>query len=62
MADAGFSANDTVALLAAHSLGFQYNIDPSIPGTPLDSTPYTFDNQFYLEVSGCSPLNISDTI
>ncbi|PCH40117.1 class II peroxidase [Wolfiporia cocos MD-104 SS10] len=50
MEDAGFTADDTVALLAAHSLAVQRTIDPSIPGTPLDSTPGEFDAQFYLEM------------
>lgn len=50
MADAGFNAGDTVALLAAHSIAVQKTIDPSIPDSPLDSTPRIFDTQFYLEV------------
>ncbi|KAH9950569.1 heme peroxidase [Amylocystis lapponica] len=49
MADAGFDADETVALLAAHSLAVQKTVDPSIPFTPLDTTPGTFDTQFYLE-------------
>jgi len=49
MADAGFTAEDTVALMAAHSIGAQKTIDPSIPNTPFDSTPGIFDSQFYLE-------------
>ncbi|KAI0953184.1 hypothetical protein AcW1_010351 [Taiwanofungus camphoratus] len=49
MADAGFNAGDTVALLAAHSIAVQKTIDPSIPDSPLDSTPRIFDTQFYLE-------------
>jgi hypothetical protein len=55
MNDAGFTADDTVALLAAHSIGTQEAIDPTIPGTPMDSTPHAFDNQFYLEVGRHCP-------
>lgn len=51
MEDAGFTVDDTVALLAAHSVGRQETIDLTVPGLPLDSTPGRFDSQFYLEVS-----------
>lgn len=54
MADAGFSPDDTVALLASHSIGTQQTTDPTVPGAPFDSTPEVFDNQFYLEVSSYS--------
>ena len=50
MADAGFTAQDTVALLAAHSIARQKTIDPSVPGASLDSTPGKFDTKFYSEV------------
>ncbi|KAI0699316.1 heme peroxidase, partial [Cerioporus squamosus] len=50
MKDAGFSAEDTIVLLGAHSIGRQHTIDPAANGTPLDSTPDAFDSQFYLEV------------
>lgn len=53
MADAGFSPDDTVVLLASHSIGTQQTTDPTVPGAPFDSTPEVFDNQFYLEVSTC---------
>ncbi|OSX59886.1 hypothetical protein POSPLADRAFT_1149890, partial [Postia placenta MAD-698-R-SB12] len=49
MSDAGFTPDDTVALLAAHSVAVQNTVDPTIPDTPLDSTPELFDTQFYLE-------------
>ena len=53
MRDAGFTADDTVVLLAAHSVATQRTIDYSVVGMPLDSTPERFDNQFYLEVISC---------
>ncbi|KAJ7187635.1 versatile peroxidase VPS1 [Mycena pura] len=48
-ADAGFNSDEMVDLLASHSVAAQHGIDPSIPGAPLDSTPGTFDSQFYIE-------------
>jgi hypothetical protein len=56
MADAGFTVDDTVALLAAHSVGRQEVIDFTVAGLPLDSTPGRFDSQFYLEVSTLSAV------
>lgn len=49
-ADAGFSPAEAVALLASHTIAAVDELDPSIPGTPLDSTIETFDTQFFLEV------------
>ncbi|KAJ7749383.1 manganese-dependent peroxidase [Mycena metata] len=48
MADAGFSPAELVALLASHSIGGVHTA-PNSPGLPFDSTPSTFDTQFYLE-------------
>ena len=50
MADAGFSPNELVDLLASHSVAAQDTIDPTIQGHPFDSTPSTFDAQFFVEV------------
>ncbi|KDR77807.1 hypothetical protein GALMADRAFT_155556 [Galerina marginata CBS 339.88] len=47
--DAGFSPAEVVALLASHTIAAAA-IDPSIPGTPFDSTVETFDSQVFLEV------------
>lgn len=55
MRDAGFTTDDTVVLLAAHSVASQSTIDYSVVGMPMDSTPERFDNQIYLEVTFCSP-------
>ncbi|RDX44800.1 manganese peroxidase isozyme precursor [Lentinus brumalis] len=49
MGDAGFSPNEIVDLLASHSVAAQDRVDPTIPGTPFDSTPSTFDTQFFVE-------------
>ncbi|KAJ7674064.1 manganese peroxidase [Mycena polygramma] len=50
-ADAGgFSATDVVALLASHSVAGADTVDPTIPGTPFDSTPSVFDTQVFIEV------------
>ena len=49
MADAGFSSDEVVALLASHSVAAADHVDPTIPGTPFDSTPFTFDTQFFVE-------------
>ncbi|TDL17356.1 manganese peroxidase 1 [Rickenella mellea] len=50
MADAGFSPDELIALLASHSIAAADKIDVTIPGTPFDSTPGTFDTQVFIEV------------
>ncbi|KAL4245157.1 Peroxidase, partial [Abortiporus biennis] len=49
MEDAGISADETVALLASHSVAAQDHVDPSVHGHPFDSTPSSFDPQIYIE-------------
>ncbi|TCD65889.1 hypothetical protein EIP91_002049 [Steccherinum ochraceum] len=49
MGDAGFSAEEVVDLLASHSVAAQDHVDPNIHGSPFDSTPSTFDAQFFVE-------------
>ncbi|KAJ8695007.1 fungal class II heme-containing peroxidase [Pleurotus ostreatus] len=49
MGDAGFSTVEVVWLLSSHTIAAADLVDPSIPGTPFDSTPSTFDSQFFLE-------------
>ncbi|KAH8101633.1 manganese peroxidase 1 [Cristinia sonorae] len=49
MGEAGFSANEVVDLLASHSVAAQDHVDPTINGSPFDSTPSTFDAQFFVE-------------
>lgn len=48
--DAGFSADELVALLASHSVASASTLDVSIPGAPLDTTPEVFDTRFFNEV------------
>ncbi|KAJ7837997.1 heme peroxidase [Mycena olivaceomarginata] len=48
-ADAGFTPNEIVDLLASHTIAAQDHVDPTIPGTPFDSTPSVFDVQFFVE-------------
>ncbi|THH31799.1 hypothetical protein EUX98_g2376 [Antrodiella citrinella] len=48
--DAGnFSPQEVVALLSSHSVAAADHVDPTIPGTPFDSTPFVFDSQFFVE-------------
>ncbi|KAI0790377.1 manganase peroxidase [Abortiporus biennis] len=49
MGDAGLSPAEVVALLASHSVAAADTVDPTIPGTPFDSTPSDFDSQFFVE-------------
>ncbi|KAJ3485331.1 hypothetical protein NLI96_g5044 [Meripilus lineatus] len=49
MGDAGFSPAEVVDLLASHTVAAQDHVDPTIPGTPFDSTPGSFDPQFFVE-------------
>ncbi|KAJ7666360.1 manganese peroxidase isozyme precursor [Mycena rosella] len=48
-ADAGFSANEIVDLLASHTVAAQDRVDPAHQGFPFDSTPGVFDTQFFIE-------------
>ncbi|KAJ3553707.1 hypothetical protein NM688_g3469 [Phlebia brevispora] len=45
----GFTSAEVVALLASHTIAAADHVDPSIPGTPFDSTPGVFDTQFFVE-------------
>ncbi|KAK7688353.1 hypothetical protein QCA50_008725 [Cerrena zonata] len=49
MGDAGFSPNEVADLLASHSVAAQDHVDPSVHGSPFDSTPSDFDAQFFVE-------------
>lgn len=45
----GFTPDEVVALLASHSIARADHVDESVAPAPFDSTPFTFDTQFYLE-------------
>ncbi|KAI0358485.1 manganase peroxidase [Trametes cingulata] len=45
----GFTPEEVVALLVSHTVAAADHVDPSIPGTPFDSTPEEFDTQFFIE-------------
>ncbi|KAI0697907.1 melanin-decolorizing enzyme [Cytidiella melzeri] len=50
-ADAGgFTPAEVVALLSSHTIAAADHVDPTIPGTPFDSTPGVFDTQVFVEV------------
>ncbi|OSD00433.1 class II peroxidase [Trametes coccinea BRFM310] len=39
----------TVWLLTAHTVAAADDVDPTVPGSPFDSTPGVFDSQFFVE-------------
>jgi len=47
---AGFTPDELVALLASHTIARSDHIEPGLEAVPFDSTPFTFDTQFFLEV------------
>ncbi|KAF7349708.1 Peroxidase [Mycena sanguinolenta] len=49
-AEVGFSPAEVVALLASHTIAAADHVDPTIPGTPFDSTPGVFDTQLFVEM------------
>jgi len=49
-ASAGFSPEEVVALISSHSIAGADDVDPTIPGTPFDSTPAVFDTQIFVDV------------
>jgi hypothetical protein len=55
MADKGFSAADTVALVGAHSSSRQFNTDVAAAGTPQDRTPGIWDVDFYSDTTAKPP-------
>ncbi|KAI9068385.1 class II peroxidase [Trametes sanguinea] len=46
---AAFTPEEVVALLASHTIAAADEVDPTIPGTPFDTTPGFFDTQFFIE-------------
>ncbi|KLO09102.1 manganese peroxidase 1 [Schizopora paradoxa] len=49
-ADAGFTPNELVALLASHTVARSDTLIENRDAVPFDSTPFTFDTQVFLEV------------
>ncbi|TFK27219.1 hypothetical protein FA15DRAFT_217622 [Coprinopsis marcescibilis] len=51
MGDAGFSHDETVDLLSAHTIAAQeaLNLNAAATRAPFDSTPAVFDSQFFIE-------------
>ena len=51
MGDGGdFSSDEVVHLLASHTIARSDTLVPGHTQVPFDSTPFTFDTQFFLEV------------
>jgi cytochrome c peroxidase len=46
----GFTPDEVIALLASHSVARADHVDETVPAAPFDSTPFTFDSQFFVEV------------
>ncbi|KAJ6504347.1 manganese peroxidase 3 [Mycena vitilis] len=49
-AEVDFSPAEVVALLGSHTIAAADHVDPTIPGTPFDSTPGIFDTQLFIEM------------
>ncbi|KLO09934.1 manganese peroxidase 1 [Schizopora paradoxa] len=49
MADAGFTPTDLVNLLVSHTVARSDTLIDNRQAVPFDSTPFTFDTQFFLE-------------
>ncbi|KAJ3873747.1 manganese peroxidase [Lentinula edodes] len=46
---ANLDAEDIVSLLVSHTVARADHVDPTLDAAPFDSTPFTFDSQFFLE-------------
>ncbi|KAF5363128.1 hypothetical protein D9757_011709 [Collybiopsis confluens] len=46
---ANLDGEDIVSLLVSHTVARADHVDPDIAAAPFDSTPFTFDSQFFLE-------------
>ncbi|EMD35154.1 fungal class II heme-containing peroxidase [Gelatoporia subvermispora B] len=45
----GFTPFEVVSLLASHTIARADKVDPTLDAAPFDTTPFTFDTQFFLE-------------
>ncbi|KAK7449333.1 fungal class II heme-containing peroxidase [Stygiomarasmius scandens] len=48
--EVGFSPDEVIALLSSHSVAGADTVDPTIPGTPFDSTHNVFDTNIFIDV------------
>jgi manganese peroxidase len=46
---ANLNSEDIVSLLVSHTVARADKVDPTLDAAPFDSTPFTFDTQFFLE-------------
>nr|BAG72079.1 manganese peroxidase [Lentinula edodes]BAG72080.1 manganese peroxidase [Lentinula edodes] len=46
---ANLTSEDIVSLLVSHTVARADHVDPTLDAAPFDSTPFTFDTQFFLE-------------
>jgi len=56
-ADMGFTSDQMVALIGAHTIGRQGFTDPSLPGASFDSTNNIWDSTFFTETSAAAAIN-----
>ncbi|TFK65303.1 versatile peroxidase VPL1 [Pluteus cervinus] len=49
-ASVGFSPPEIIALLSSHSIAGADTVDPTIPGTPFDTTPSVYDTNIFIDV------------
>ncbi|TFK62890.1 fungal versatile peroxidase from pleurotus Eryngii [Pluteus cervinus] len=49
-AQVGFAPDEIVALLSSHSIAGADTVDPTIPGTPFDTTPSVYDTNIFIDV------------
>ncbi|TFK58280.1 manganese peroxidase 2, partial [Pluteus cervinus] len=48
-ASVGFSPPEIIALLSSHSIAGADTVDPTIPGTPFDTTPSVYDTNIFID-------------
>ncbi|KAK7519659.1 heme peroxidase [Phyllosticta citriasiana] len=59
----GFSATDMTALVGAHTAAKQRFVEPQKAGSPLDSTPGSWDTKFYSQtLDGSAPVSLDSDV
>ncbi|KAH8116589.1 manganese peroxidase 3 [Phellopilus nigrolimitatus] len=64
-ADVGFSSDEVIHLLSSHTIARSDTLVAGHTAVPFDSTPFTFDTQFFLEVllAGTAvPFGVNNTV